>query len=122
MAKILTLLPVMPFLLELQLLPPLVLLSNSGVERPVPPTYTVVGAIGSMASVYAVNATGNPLFIAFHVTPPLVLLNTPYSPAYTVAGVSGSIARAEPQWFMRLVAVQLLPPLVLLKTPPCVPA
>src|SRR6266545_652710 len=55
------------------------------------------------------------------LTPPLVVLNTPTTvPAYTVAGVDGSITTAETRWFVRpvLTAAQLPPPLTLLNTPP----
>src|SRR6266496_1284152 len=53
--------------------------------------------------------------------PPLTLLKSPLIvPAYTVAGVTGSIAMAETVMFVRpvLTAVQLPPPLTLLNTPP----
>src|SRR6266545_3921578 len=55
------------------------------------------------------------------LTPPLVVLNTPTTvPAYTVAGVDGSITTAETRWFVRpvLTAAQRPPPLTLLNTPP----
>jgi len=63
-----------------------------------------------------------PFVKAVQLAPPLTLLNTPppFVPAYTVAGVVGSITRAEALGFVRpvLTAAQLAPPLTLLNTPP----
>src|SRR6266498_3108604 len=63
-----------------------------------------------------------PVLTAVQLPPPLTLLNTPPPPvpAYTVAGVAGSITRAFTFRFVRppLAAVQLPPPLTLLNTPP----
>src|SRR6266511_3962105 len=57
------------------------------------------------------------------LTPPLVVLNTPTTvPAYTVAGVNGSIARVTGKDVRPVLAsAQFAPPSALLKSPPSVP-
>src|SRR6266542_4755570 len=62
-----------------------------------------------------------PVLTAVQLPPPSTLLNTPppLVPAYTVADVTGSMARALTYRFVRpvLTATQLPPPLMLLNTP-----
>ena len=67
-------------------------------------------------------AAVRPVLAATQLPPPLPLLNTPFPfvPAYTVAGVAGSIARAQMYVAVRpvLTAAQLPPRSTLLNTPP----
>src|SRR5579859_3380329 len=61
-------------------------------------------------------ASGKPVLAGLQLAPPSVLLNTLRAAAYSVAGVTGSIVRAEVlAWIV--VLIQLSPPFVLLNTP-----
>src|SRR5579859_3718110 len=60
--------------------------------------------------------SGKPLLAGLQLAPLSVLLNTLPAAAYSVAGVAGSIARAEALECI-VVLIQVSPPFVLLNTP-----
>src|SRR5262249_3676559 len=89
------------------------------------PAYSVLGDCGSSTS-RLTDKSLKPVLIACQLTPPFVLLNTPFSgtPAYRVLGASGSIAslRTERRRSgLASISCQCAAPSVLLYTPKPVP-